>query len=75
MNWWMNVKHEWNANSHRKAIFNKCWYSEKTLTQLMFIPVELTETGFPSLSTTAREQVASNPIPSTALLGTFFVTS
>jgi hypothetical protein len=46
-----------------------------TLTLLMFLPVGLIERGFPSISTTAKEQVASNPIPFTALLATFFVTS
>jgi hypothetical protein len=41
----------------------------------MFLPVGLMERGFPSISTTAKEQVASNPIPFTALLATFFETS
>jgi hypothetical protein len=42
---------------------------------LMFLPVGLIESGFPSISTTAKEQVASNPMPFTALLPTFFETS
>lgn len=40
-----------------------------------FLPFLLTDNGSPSLSTTTREHVASNPIPPIASDGTPLVTS